>query len=490
MNNNLRRRALLQLLAGAITGCGAASPDDTSINSDGINGPGPGEDKDVVILGGGLAGLCSAYELRKRGYNIVAILEAQARVGGRVLTLRNGLKHGQYAEAGATRIASSHNFTLAYAEEFNLTLREFITSEPALYYLKGKPPFIHTDGHAWPSSVLNFKPNELYLAADTLVGAYEDLTELGDPLQADWPTGAALAYNDIGIQKYLENRGASEDVLRLDRAINGTELPRDGALYWLMADVVDAAWNQTYAIAGGNDKLPKAFAASLGDLVKFESVVSAIEQDQQGVKVTFKHEGHTKSVRADLCVCAIPYSMLRKIPITPALSAAKANVVNNVSMMPVGRCYLQTKSRFWNEQGIGGLKVARTDTYVERLWDVTKVQDGESGILLSYMQADNAEAFGQQPNGKKVSYVKKGIAKFFPEIQEETVASLSKVWQDDPWVKGAWAYYKPGEMADMFPAAKKKEGRIFFCGEHTSAWSGWMQGALESANRVVAEITG
>jgi monoamine oxidase len=44
-------------------------------------------------------------------------------------------------------------------------------------------------------------------------------------------------------------------------------------------------------------------------------------------------------------------------------------------------------------------------------------------------------------------------------------------------------------MKDMFPAAKKSEGRLYFCGEHTSAWSGWMQGALESANRVVKEIT-
>jgi monoamine oxidase len=494
MNSHLRRRALLQLLAAAsaraISGCAVGSIDEPIAGSEDGVGKGPVKDKNVVVLGGGLAGLCTAYELRKRGYHIVAILEAQARVGGRVLTLRKGLKHGQYAEAGATRIASTHNFTLAYADEFNLALREFVTSEPALYYLKGKKPFIHADGDTWPSGVLNFKPEELQLGADTLVGAYEDLAELGDPLQPDWPTGKALDYDAIGIQQYLKSRGASDDVLLLDRAINGAELPRDGALYWLMADVIDAAWDKTFAIKGGNDQLPQAFGAALGDLVKFESVVSAIEQDQDGVTVTFTHDGAQRSISADLCVCAIPFTMLRKIAVTPAFSPAKAAVVNNVSMMPVARCYLQTKSRFWNSQGIGGLKVARTDTHVERLWDMTKVQDGDSGILLAYMQGDNALAFGEQSNGKKVSYVKKGISAFFPEIEDEAQASLYKVWQDDPWVKGAWSYYKPGEMADMFPAAKRREGRIFFCGEHTSAWSGWMQGALESANRVVKEITG
>jgi monoamine oxidase len=490
MTTPLRRRALLQLLAlasaRAVTGC---KPDTVAGSSSG-GGNGPGENKDVVVLGGGLAGLCSAYELRKKGYNIVAILEAQNRVGGRVRTLRSGLQNGQYAEAGATRIADTHNYTLYYASEFNLALREFITSEPGLYALKGKPPFIHTDGTLWPSSVLNLNPGDQTLGADSLVLGYEDLAELGDPLQPDWPTGTALNYNAIGIQQYLKNRGANEDVLRIDRAINGAELPRDGALYWLMADVVDAAWDRTYAIAGGNDQLPQAFAAALGDLVKFESVVSAIEQNQDGVRVRFIQAGHEKTVNADLCVCAIPFTMLRKIAVTPAFSPAKAKVVNQVSMMPVSRCYLQTKSRFWNEKGIGGLKVARTDTYVERLWDMTKVQDGDTGILLAYMQGDNAEAFAQQPSSTRVSYVKAGVSTFFPEIESELSAAIYKIWQDDPWVKGAWAYYKPGEMAEMFPAAKKSEGRIFFCGEHTSAWSGWMQGALESANRVVNEIVG
>jgi monoamine oxidase len=478
----------LQLLAltsaRAATGCDPESGGETTSGG----GNGPGANRDVVILGGGLAGLCTAHELRKRGYNVVAVLEAQARVGGRVLTLRKGLKHGQYAEAGATRIADTHNYTLGYAAEFNLPLREFHTNEPALYALKGQPPFLHTDGDPWPQSVLNLSPSEQTLGPDAIVFGYENLPELGDPLHPDWPTGAALAYDGVGILDYLANHGASDDVLLLARAINGAELPYDAALYWLMGDVLDAAWDRTYAIAGGNDRLPKAFAAALGDVVKFESVVTAIEQDAAGVTVRFLSRGQAKTVRADLCVCAVPFTMLRAIDIFPAFSPAKMNVVNNLWMMPVARCYLQTKSRFWNQQGAGGLKVARTDTYIERLWDMTQVQDGTSGILLAYMQGDNADAFAQQPSGARMDYVKAGVSQLFQEIDAEFSAGLYKIWQHDPWVNGAWSCYQPGEMADMFPAAKKREGRIFFCGEHTSAWSGWMQGALESANRVVNEI--
>ncbi|MFT3766533.1 MAG: FAD-dependent oxidoreductase [Minicystis sp.] len=495
-----RRRFIQQLMAltGAhlIGGCGSGTGGTGGAGGTGHGGGGTGgsggSGKRVVVVGGGLAGMCSAYELRKKGYEIAAVLEAQDRVGGRVLTLRDGFKNNQYAEAGATRIADSHNFTLAYAQEFNLTLREFITSEPALYYLKGKTPFIHADGDPWPTDVFSFPTAEQQMmkGADSIIFDYEKLDELGDPLASDWPTGKALDYNELGIEDYLKANGANDDVVLLDRAINGTELKRDGALYWLMADVVDAKWDKTYAIQGGNDQLPKAFATALGDLIKLKCQVTAIAQTDNGVTVTYKDgTGTEQQISGDLCVVAIPYTLLRKVKITPELSAAKKNVVDNVSMMPVGRCYLQTKSRFWNKNGIGGLKVARTDTYVERLWDVTKVQDGDTGILLSYMMGDNGEAFGAQSDDKKIDYVKSGVKAFFPEIETEFDNGQFKVWQDDPWVGGGWAYYKPGQMKDMFPAAKKSEGRLFFCGEHTSAWSGWMQGALESANRVVTEIS-
>lgn len=500
MKNPFHRRRFIQQLAaltGAhlIGGCGSSGGGTGGTGGTGTGGGGTGgggnSGKRVVVIGGGLAGMCSAYELRKKGYEIAAILEAQDRAGGRVHTLRDPFQAGQYAELGATRIADSHYFTLQYAQEFNLTLREFTGGDP-LYYLKGQTPWIQKDGDPWPTSVLNFPTSAQQAgeSADGIVFDYELLDELGDPLASDWPTGKALDYNDVGIEDYLKNNGANDDVLLLDRAINGSELIRDGALFWLMADVVDAKWDKTYAIQGGNDQLPDAFAKSLGDLIKLKCEVTAVAQTDTGVTVTYKDAmGAEQQISGDIAIVAIPFTTLRKVKFTPELSATKKNVVDNVSYMPVSRFNMQTKSRFWNDNGIGGLKVARTDTYVERFWDVSNVQDGTNGLLLAYMMADNAEAFAAQPEASRLSYITTKAAEFFPELPAEVVADATKIWQDDPWVGGGWAYYKPGQMKDMFPAAKKAEGRLFFCGEHTSAWGGWMQGALESANRVVTEIT-
>src|SRR6185369_263703 len=90
--------------------------------------PGSGKGKRVVILGAGIAGMTAAYRLSKAGYQC-GILEARARSGGRVWTVRGGdqiveaestqrvnweAHRDLYFNAGAARISSHHQGILAY----------------------------------------------------------------------------------------------------------------------------------------------------------------------------------------------------------------------------------------------------------------------------------------------------------------------------------------------------------------------------------------
>src|SRR6476619_5203476 len=80
-----------------------------------------GEPKNVVILGGGLAGLSAAYELKQLGHK-VTILEARKVDGGRVQPIRD-FDDGLYAEAGPIAFPESRSFTVGYARDFGLTIR-------------------------------------------------------------------------------------------------------------------------------------------------------------------------------------------------------------------------------------------------------------------------------------------------------------------------------------------------------------------------------
>ena len=110
--------------------------------------------KRVIIVGAGLAGLCAAYELGALGHD-VTVLEAQTRPGGRVQTLRDPFDDGLFAEAGASRIPTSHDLTLGYARMFGLTLIPFEpVSVPSIRYAYRQRSRIEPDDpFEWPSDI-------------------------------------------------------------------------------------------------------------------------------------------------------------------------------------------------------------------------------------------------------------------------------------------------------------------------------------------------
>src|SRR5947209_2343503 len=80
------------------------------------------------------------------------------------------------------------------------------------------------------------------------------------------------------------------------------------------------------------------------------------------------------------------------------------------------------------------------------------------------------------------------MEKVFPGIRAHYEGGTSYCWDQDPWSQGDYAWFKPGQMASLFPHVASVEGRIHFAGEHTSAWPGWMQGALVSGYRAAREV--
>jgi monoamine oxidase len=442
------------------------------------------------VLGGGLAGLSAAYNLRNEGYE-VTVLEAQGTVGGRVKTLREPFQDDGYAELGAIRVPDAHAFTNKYVSLFGLKLGEYDEPDNRLFYLDGKR-FTKPTGE-WPIAGLTPEERQDPFAA---LGTYfgKLFEKVGNQFAEGWPLVESLTseLDPLTLRQFLTSIGASDAWCRFFVAAEGN-LHRLGALPTGALESADPDWRKTFGIRGGNDQLPKAFARALGDAVKLNSQVLRLKHDADRVVVTFRDRDGTHQIEADHCVAAIPLSVFRKIILEPAFAdSEKMAAIDTMKYMAAARCYFQTKTRFWQNDPLGrltGLKLIGTDTAAERVWNMSTLQPHPTrGLLQCYLFDTNAEAFSAIAPEQRVQRMKAVVETFLPGLRDEVVATAYKCWHEDPHQQGAWGWIQPGEYRWMWPACRRAAGRVHFAGEHTSIWIAWMNGALESGERAAREI--
>ncbi len=440
-----------------------------------------GAAKRILVVGGGLAGLCSAYELSRQGHDVL-LFEGQARPGGRVKTLREGLAFGLTAEAGAARIPDTHEFTLHYIREFGLELEPFRPVEmDDTYHIQGRS-YRATAKTAvrWP---LNLSPEEAAAGLSGLQERYVDsvVRSLGrSGLNGQIP--AALSrYDGITYREFLGNRGLSRDAVHL--LTLGSDADVGSAAWWLLDELNRQSARPPSHIKGGNDLLPRAFAARLEARIRYGSRVIAIGQDGRSAWVVIQRQGERQLIRGQHVVCAAPFSVVRKMFSEARLAGAKQELINAQEYTPSTKVFLQTRSNFWRREGLSGF--AYTDLPIERLWALDR-DEGRS-LLLAYTESKAAVRLDAMSPSQQIEAVFGDAQRVFPGLSEEFEGGVSNSWANDPWQRGAWAQYNVGQIRTI-PLNARREGRIHFAGEHTSCWNGWMQGALESAHRVIGEI--
>jgi monoamine oxidase len=446
--------------------------------------------KQILVLGAGLAGLSAAYQLTRAGHD-VTILEARTRAGGRVHTLREPFADGLHAEAGAMFIPESHDLSMRYARLFRLPLIPVPEQKRLpVYYLRGRRINPAQGGGVnWPLD-LPAEEKRLGLVGMTEKYVISVLPEMADAASMNWPPEELKKYDRMTYAEFLRSRGASSEAVRLLR-LNDADLTGDGvdrvsALMVLREAALNLDSGRLFTIRGGTDLLPKALAARLAPRIHYGSPAVRIVHDTRGVRVTYLRAGAYETISADYLVCTIPFSVLKEIEISPQFSPAKQRAVRELPYTSAARVYLQSKREFWASEGLG--ISAYTDLPVMAIVNSTLNQPGTRGILDSYMTGDEARRVTEMREAERLSFTLKQVEKVYPQISKNFEGGTSVCWDEDRWARGAYAWFKPGQMSDLLPHIARPEGRIHFAGEHASSWPGWMQGAFQSGHRAAREI--
>ncbi len=464
----------------------------------------PGHGTTVVILGGGIAGLVSAYELGKLGYRCT-LLEARGRVGGRNWTVRRGTTveftdgftqtcdwhEGNYQNFGPGRLPSIHTTMLGYCREFQIPLEvEVNTSRSTLLQannLNGGQPVEQrrmindTRGHV--SELLAKSINRG--ALDQAVTAEDKermlvfLREYGD-LTPDY------LFKGTERSGFKVPPGADKsDPVAIDPLPMHVLLDAQLWQGLLSEDAID--WQATmFQPVGGMDNIPSAFARHLGEVVRYHAVVKRIRHDSSSVTITYldQRTDMMNTVNADYCISNIPL---------PVLSGIDADFSSDVQKIIAGSAFDQSSKiawesrRFWEQDYniYGGISYLRQP--VEIVWYPSARMFSQSGIVVGgYVDDEAGTPFGDLKTVEaKLDASRHAIELLHPGHSRELTKPIYVNWGKIEYALGGWLSDYSGKSIERL---LEPDGRIYFAGDQTSKLSGWQEGAALSAYRCMNQI--
>ena len=448
-----------------------------------------GARKRVVIIGGGLAGLVAAYELKRQGHHVV-VLEAQNRVGGRIYTLRS-FAPGLYAEAGGMRIPRAHDLTLRYCDLFNLELRPFVMGNPRGLVHIGGQRMTAAEANADPSRLpFRLEEHERGRTADQMweaaIGELREMVEReGD---AAWEH-IVREYDQYSLYEFLRLKGFSRGAIEYYAVMNFVEADMHNAVVEILREDLGKAYVDMQEIAGGMDRLPDAFYHELEREVRLGAEVFALDQDTDGVTVHYKTEAGRFTETADYAIVTVPFSVLRSIEVLTPFSRAKQRAIRQLNYHASTKVLFQVRERVWEtDDGIyGGATV--TDLPIRRMNYPTPDPTTDRGMLLaSYTWGQDALQWGAMDEETRLEEALDDVSRVHPRIREVFEVGASHAWYGDRWARGAFAMFAPEQQTELQSDIVAPEGRVYFAGEHCSLYHAWIQGALESGIRAAREI--
>jgi monoamine oxidase len=471
---------------------------------------GAGKNTKIVILGAGIAGLVSAYEMRQAGFDCT-VLEARGRPGGRNWTIRGGTKvefadgtaqncefdSGLYMNAGPGRLPAIYPTMLGYCRELGVPLEvEMNTSRSALLQndaaLDGKPVQMRqavndTRGHV----------SEL-LAKSIQKGALDDEVSAEDKermlafLREYGNLDFALAYRGSERAGVTQLPGAGEVMERIREP-----LPMHALLdsdFWsgmLFEEELDQQATMFQPV-GGMDRIPYAFAQSLGPIVKFNSPVREIRKTARGVRIVYAdgaNGGATREMEADYCICSLPIPILQQTP-----NDFSERVTNALVGLRYDQAYkiAWEAPRFWEReyQIYGGISWL-TRGPIGLVWYPSGGLFSEKGILLPGYEFTSARLGAASTLEAKFAASRAAVETLHPGHGKDLTKPLYVAWGQIPYSLGGWisiANLAGGYWSGPYHEFIVPDDRIYFAGDHCSHVVGWQEGAALSARRAITMI--
>lgn len=449
------------------------------------DGEGTDRQVDVVVVGAGFAGLTASRALIDAGHQVV-VLEARDRVGGRTLTVRHS---GTWLDLGGQWIGPGQDRVAALVDELGM----------ATYPQREEGDVVILDAGGLrraPDVALGFGDEELGAYLE-LVGALEDLAG-SVPLDAPWATPDAASLDALSLADWVRQQSVPDPVVALFevgvQAVFAASSAQLSLLHTAHYVASAGGWSkltdseggaQQDRVVGGVAPVAEALAARLPEgVVMLERPVRALRQDAHGIVAVA--DGVTVGARR--AVVAVPPTMAGRIDYDPPLPARRDQLIQHMPQGSVIKFHVLYDEPWWRAEGLSGM-VLCPDEPIGVTFDCTP-PEGSPGLLTGFFEGPHAVAHAEASAEQRRQVVLDVLARTLGERARGAVDYVDRDWSAEAWTRGCYgAHLPPGALTVFGPALRQPCGRLHWAGTETAErWTGYIDGAIDSGQRVAAEV--
>ncbi len=430
---------------------------------------------DLIVVGGGIAGLTVAYRLRHKN---ILLLEKEPVVGGRTLSRTLG---DYVYNAGAQVIMGSQSPVAGLADELSVA-RTLIDKTKVPLFVDGKLYSASSQAGLLARLPLSLLDKLRFgLAALRIQRRYGPLAHR----EFDPADPRIIELNRSTAAEFLGS--LSPDLSKIWNAIatisDGESIDLTTAFHPVM--VMLHFLEQEYAVVGGTHQLTLAIGRAIGNRVRLGASVSEVHQTDSGVEVKVNSLTGEESFRAERCVMAMPAPITRSLVKTLPDWKREALERIDYASQTSAAFLLDAPSERWMGRGVWRVPIAghRACAITDPTFfyaDEVKRRTGQ-GLLRVYtgdLASKDLQALSRQ---EAIDELLGDLDQIFPGVAGHVIESDIAHWElaNPKWRAG---------HTDIYPSLQAPAGRIHFCGDYTSP--GYMNGSVHSAYRVVDELSG
>lgn len=448
---------------------------------------------DVAIVGAGLAGLNAAMILSELGADVV-VLEASERTGGRCLTKDHWHLH---PDLGGAQIGRDYARVLDTARRLGVKLGPGAHVNAPYSFVIGDTLIAAKD---WASSPLNrLEGAERAVPPHALGGYYVEGRTPFKTLDG-WLSPEAAQY-DLSLAQWLDRQGASAEARRIIRESQGRPLESLSVLRMMQEatrgkislaqydprqfegkDQFERAAITSQHVVGGTSRLTDAMTASLGGRVRLGKLVKSIDLRRDGAALRCADGSR---VRARFVLAAVPFTVLRRIAITPALRGDQADAVRRMPYGNQSQVWLRIKKPYWEADGI------EASMWTDGPFNLIRQQiesDGSRELMSVLAFSEKSVKIDAMPEAERGRLAIAEIERVRPSTRGVFEFVGAHSWELAPHQRGCSFQMVPGRAYAWSQNMAKPHLSLHFAGEHLRRLEVGMEGAMESGERAAREI--